>query len=62
MILALQDWIQRISDDDRARLAHVFRFDSHPLEVTELMAELRQRYNFIPAEVEPDGQGTDQGE
>jgi hypothetical protein len=55
MTLALEEWVHRISDEDQKRLAHALRFDSHPREFTELMAELRQRYDFIPTEVEPDG-------
>jgi hypothetical protein len=48
MLIKLQEWIHKISDDDRKRLAHVFRFDSNPREVLDLMGDLRQRYNFIP--------------
>lgn len=46
--LKLQEWISRISDDDRKRVAHTFRFDAHPSEFLELFNELRQRYDFIP--------------
>ncbi len=48
VVLALQEWISRISEADRKKLAHVLRFDSHPSEVIDLMRELRGRYNFIP--------------
>jgi len=52
-----QEWVQKISLDDRKKLQKAMRFDSHPREFLDVMAELRSRYDFIPAEseVEPDG-------
>lgn len=50
MTLALQNWVYRLSDEDRKKMAHTFRFDSNPKEFLDLMQELRQRYDFIPPE------------
>ncbi len=51
-ILRLQEWTTQISEADKKKLAHVFRFDSHPQEFIDLMRDFRGRYDFIPAEPE----------
>lgn len=47
--LILQRWTSLISDDDRKRLTHALRFEAHPNEFSDLLKDLRQRYDFIPA-------------
>jgi len=50
-MLTLQDWVDRISKEDRKRLAHAMRFESQsPNDFRDVIAELRERYKFIPAE------------
>lgn len=52
-LIALPDWVERISREDRKRLIHhVFRFDPHPRKFMELMTDLRKQYDFIPAQGE----------
>jgi hypothetical protein len=36
-------------------MADVLGFAKHPQEFIDLMAEFRSRYDFIPAEIKPDG-------
>ena len=43
--LHLQEWVYRISLNDRRRLVDAF---ADPREFNRLMEELREKYNFIP--------------
>ena len=49
-VMRLQSWISRISDEDRDKLANALRLDSTPREVLEVMAYLRAKYDFVPAD------------
>lgn len=54
MKLKLQKWINRVSAEDRSRLLYVLRFDANPKEFIELMASLREKYDFIPRGEKPE--------